>query len=362
LDEIAVTRLLTCGYETGDINEAGVTTTGVSGVVAAVNTTPTPRLSGSYCLKCTSAAVNAQAYKTLSFGTKTEVWLRFGFWAHPATSTTEGVIAGLLDSTSALQACLTFNPSDGLLRARQYGSVGSVAGTLLGTSSLTMSIDTWHLIECRHQITSATAGTTEVWLDGARVINFTGDNTQTGTAVNVAFVQLGVMVATSVAGLYWAFDDIAVNDTSGSINNGQIFDGRVALLKPTGAGSNTAQTRGGTDSGANWNQVDEFPPSMTDYVFSATAATRDTYALGDLPAGTWAVNCCEVLAYAQNSDAGAGSLGLTVKSGSTTNEGTAQSLTTTAQYFRQLYETDPATSAAWTTAAVNALEAGTTVR
>jgi hypothetical protein len=159
-----------------------------------------------------------------------------------------------------------------------------------------------------------------------------------------------------------AFDDLAVNDTAGTVNNGQIGDGRVVLLKPNGAGGNAGQSRGGSDSGANWSQVEELPPSMTDYVYSATAGTRDTYALEDIPAGSWSVNCAEVLAYAQNSDAGGGSLGLTVKSGATTNEGTAQSLTATAAYYRQLYEADPATSVAWTNAAVNALEAGTTVR
>jgi hypothetical protein len=162
--------------------------------------------------------------------------------------------------------------------------------------------------------------------------------------------------------MYAAFDDLAVNDTAGTLNNGQIRDGRVVLLVPTGAGSNTALTRGGTDSGANWSQVDELPPSMTDYVYSATAATRDTYALSDLPAGIASINVADVVALVQNSDAGAGSIGLTVKSGSTTNEGSALALGATAAFIHQQYETDPATSAAWTASAINALEAGVTVR
>jgi hypothetical protein len=353
-----VTRLLTTGYETGDINESGTSTIGSSGGQTVVSASPTPRLSGAYCLKCLGAATNGSSTKNFSFGgSKTEVWVRFGFWNHPNTTLTEVLFAQVLDSLAAVQACLTFTPSDGLLRARQ----GIVSGALLGTASLTMSIDQWHLIEWRHQMTSATVGATEVWLDGTRVINFSGDNTATST-INVANLMLGMVTNVTNTGFYDAFDDIAVNDTSGSINNGQIFDGRVVLLKPNGAGTNTNQTRGGTDSGANWSQVDELPPSLTDYVFSATAGTRDTYALEDVPSGTWAVNCCEVLAFAQNSDAGAGSLGLTVKSGATTNEGTAQALGITGQYLRQLYETDPATSTAWTVSGVNALEAGTTVR
>ncbi len=356
-----MTRLLTCGYETGDREELGTNTIGSSATMALVTTSPTPRLSGNYCLKCTGNTAAGHAFKTFSFGgNKTEVWSRFGLYIHAATFTSEVCFAVLNDSTATAQGCLTYTGSDSLIRAR-FSNQNS--GTLLGTSTLTMTQDAWHLIEWRHQMTSTTVGITEVWLDGTRVINFSGDNTNTAN-VNVASLALGMGTAYSVtvAAYYQAFDDIAVNDTAGTINNGQIYDGRVVLLKPNGAGSNTNQTRGGTDSGANWSQVDELPPSLTDYVYSATVGTRDTYALEDLPSGTWAVNCCEVLAYAQNSDTNPGSLGLTVKSGATTNEGSAQALAASAQYFRQLYETDPATSAAWATSAVNVLEAGTTVR
>jgi hypothetical protein len=108
------------------------------------------------------------------------------------------------------------------------------------------------------------------------------------------------------------------------------------------------------------------PLTFTDYVYSAVSdgTARDTYTLEDLslPAGTWTVNCVEAIAFAQNSDAGVGSIGLTIKSGATTTEGTATALGITGSFVRQLYELDPNTTAAWTTANVNALEAGTTVR
>lgn len=358
-----MTRLVTCGYETGDLAEIGTTVTGTNGTIAIVTATPAPR-SGTYCLKVstTASSLGATNQKITFAASKTDVWVRFGFYAHPLTSTQEFAFAGFQDSLAAPQTCLTYNVSDNLIRARQ--AIGT-SGTLLGTSSLTMSVDAWHLIEWRVQISSTTAGIIEVWLDGGRVINFSGDNTAGATQANVQSFLIGQtsgVAANTAAGVYYAFDDLAINDTAGATNSGQVYDGKIYLLKPNGAGSNTSQTRGGTDSGANWSQVDELPPSMTDYVYSATAATRDTYALENVPAGSWTVNCCEVLAYAQNSDAGAGSLGLTVKSGATTNEGGAQALGTAAQYFRQLYETDPATSAAWTVSAVNALEAGTTVR
>jgi hypothetical protein len=353
-----MTRLLTCGYETGDVAEAGSTTTGVSGTLSVVSATPAPR-AGTYCLKASATqAVTNNAYKTFVLAaSKTEVWVRWAIYINLGTNSANQVLAGMFDSGGAAQTCISWDASSSVLTARQ--GVG-LPGTSIGSGG-TLSPSAWHVLEWRIQITSTSAGTTEVWLDGTRVINVSGDNTATATA-NVQQIALGSIAVANTSNFYTAIDDIAINDTAGTTNNGRPGDGRVVLLVPNGAGSNTALTRGGTDSGANWSQVEELPPSMTDYVYSATAATRDTYALTDLVVTPSAINAVEVIALAQNSDAGAGSLGLTVKSGATTNEGSAQSLGTAAAYIRQLYETDPATSTAWTASGVNALEAGVTVR
>lgn len=354
-----MTRLLTCGWETNDINESGVSVTGAAATQTLVTTTPTPRSPSVYCLKMGSTSTvsnNASRTWTLA-SSKTEMWTRFAVIFH--LWTIEGVVATIYDSgggSAGIQGVVSWHPSDLLIRAYRGQN------TLLGTSTLQCSADTWHTVEIRWQITSGTVGIIEVWVDGTRFLNLTGiDNTNTGN-LNVQGFALGAANGVMLSGGYTGLDDIAVNDTVGTINNGQIGDGRIVLLKPNGAGSNTAFIRGGTDSGANWSQVDELPPSMTDYVTSATLGARDTYTLEDVPSGTWTVNACEVIALAQNADVGTGSLALTVKSGATTTEGTAQNLTTSAQYFRQLFETDPATSSLWTQAGVNALEAGATVR
>jgi hypothetical protein len=229
-----------------------------------------------------------------------------------------------------------------------------------------MPQESWHTVEVHWKATtttSSTDGIVEVWVDGTRYVNLTVDNTFTSN-LNIQRFELGISTNNPTSGTvsYEAYDDLAVNDSLGTINNGQIGDGRVVMLVPNGAGSNTVLTRGGTDTGANWSQCNEIPPSAAQYVQSTNPGDRDTYALQDLPAGTWAVNCVEELVMAQIDQSTGGSLGLTVKSGATTNEGSAQVLTTAAVYLRQLWETDPNTSAAWTNAAVNALEAGATVR
>lgn len=356
-----MTRLVTTGWETGDVAEAGVSSIGASTTHTVVSVTPTPR-AGSYCFKIATSAGSFSA-STKSFGlgaSKTEVWARFAFFSHPLTATNTFSIAQMLDSAASASSTLSLDCATGLLLLR----LGGASGAVLGTASAGLSIDAWHVIEWRTQITSITVGVSEVWLDGTRVINFSGDNVGSALA-NVQTMLLGVattIASSSANGQYFAYDDLAINDTAGSLNNGKPGDGRVVLLSPSAAGSSTALTRGGTDTGANWSQTSEVPSSMTQYVFSATAATRDLYTLGDLTVTPGSINTVDVLALAQNSDAGAGSIGLTVKSGATTNEGSAQALATTAQYYRQAYETDPATSAAWTASAVNALEAGVTVR
>jgi hypothetical protein len=342
-----MTRLVTTGWETGnpDENQTGAP----DATWTAVTSTPSPKAPSVYCLR---AGASATKWWTLA-AAKTDLYSRLRVYT-TSTQTIGGLIT-LYDSAAAQQVHLDWSPSDNFLRVYRGAGTTNLIG---GPSSLPMPTATWHLLEMRWQASSTTSGIVQVWLNGTLVINVSGvDNVATAN-VNVQRFEINGPSGTGVMFI----DDLAVNDTAGTINNGQIGDGSVVLLKPTGAGTNTAQTRGGTDSGSNWDQVNEVPVSMTDYVFSATAATRDTYALQDLPAGSWTVNTVEVVAYAQNSDAGAGSLGLTVKSGATTNEGTAQSLGTTAMFLRQQYELDPNTTAAWTNANVNALEAGTTVR
>jgi hypothetical protein len=286
----------------------------------------------------------------------TDVWVRLGVLMH-ANPNSENALVSFSDNAGSLQGRVTWTTSDSLLRA--YRSTVF----LLGTSALQMSADQWHTLEVRWQMTSLTVGTVEVWLDGAQTLNLVGvDNTQT-SALNIGNVLVGTGAAMLSGGPYYAFDDLAINDTNGTVNNGRPGDGRVVLLSPSGAGSSTQLLRGGTDSGANWSQVDDVPMSMTDFVYDATAGHRDLYTLQDVPsaASGWSVNTVEALAYAQTSDVGSMSVAPTLKTGATTAEGAAQALAISPQYFRQQYQTNPDTTAGWTVADLNALEAGVTV-
>jgi hypothetical protein len=353
-----MTRLVTCGFELNDMNESGVNIGSNTGSIASAS--PAPRSPGTYYLKWTLSSQTGYRQWTLP-AAKTELWIRWGIQEANLINSGAGGEYGILyclDSLNNSQFTVTCATNDHLLRVRS----GGAAGTVLGTGATPMPENVWHTVEVHWKTTttaSSADGVIEVWLDGTRQINLQAvDSTFTST-LNLLYLQFG-LTPNNYSNYY--LDDIAINDTLGTINNGQIGDGRVVLLKPNAAGTNAVQLRGGTDTGANFSQCNELPMSMAQYVYSATAGDRDTYNIADLPAGNWSVNSVDVIALAQNSDALAGSLGLTVKSGVTTNEGAAQALSTGASYYHQLYETDPNTSAAWTNAAVNALEVGTTVR
>lgn len=349
-----MTRLLTCGWETGDVNET-LSVPGSSAAQAVVNTSPAPRTPGQYCFKIGMAA-GSTGWRTWTLAAPVaDIWIRLAFLAHVGGETP---VIGLLDSAGNVTGLLSWSGGDNLLRVYR-GTTGNV---LLATSSVTYPPDQWHTIDLRWQITSATVGAVEVWVDDNRWLNLVGVDNTLGSSLYVYGVQLVGSTNFFGATTYLAFDDFAINDTNGLTNNSRIGDGRVVLLRPNGAGSSTDLSRGGTNTGANWSQTSETPPSMTQFAYDSVVGHRDLYALADLPAGSWTINTVEALLYGQASDPGAASLGPTIKSGATTAEGSPLLLPTSPIYMRTQWETNPDTTAGWTPTTVNALELGVTVR
>src|SRR5262252_7425320 len=114
-----MTRLVTCGYETGAVNELGVNG-GQAGGVSVVNATPTPRAGGNWCVKCTTASSNQYSYKTFGIPARSELWLRFGFYLHWVTySGTALVLMQATDAAASAQIDLEYQNADGLLRVRR---------------------------------------------------------------------------------------------------------------------------------------------------------------------------------------------------------------------------------------------------
>jgi len=96
----------------------------------------------------------------------------------------------------------------------------------------------------------------------------------------------------------------------------------------------------------------------TDYVLDATVGDFDLYDLSELPVTPFAIIGVVSKVYIRKSDAGTRQGQLLVKSGATQVAGVDTAVSSTYQYLHRVDAVDPNTGAAWTLAAISALQIG----
>ena len=213
---------------------------------------------------------------------------------------------------------------------------------------------TWNYIEMSGTVDSTT-GSAVVKINGTAVISFTG-NTKAGGTNNTID---GIALNGQHGGGNTYFDDLYICNSSGSTNNTFLGDCRAELLLPSGAGTSTQFTP--TGSSNNWQNVNDVPDSTSTYNSDATAGHRDTYAMGDLIAGTGTIFAVQQVMAAFKTGAGTASLKAAQLSGATVSYGATRSLGTSPAVYADMFETNPATSVAWTASDVNNIESGAEV-
>lgn len=255
------------------------------------------------------------------------------------------------DSGATLHIAVSINTSLGIDIKRGSTVVASSAAGVLTAL-------TWFYLEVHGKVAD-TGGFVNVRLNGGTtdVVSFSGDTKNAGTSTNIDAVRMSG--GSSLTNQITLLDDLYICNGLGTVNNGFLGDRRVQTLFPSGAGSTTGLTP--TGSATNWQNVDEAPPSATDYNSSPTTGTRDTYAMTDLEAGTSTVLGVRNCVAAHKSDAGAIGLKTATKSGATLSYGSTLTLGTAMTEFSEIQETNPATSAAWSASEVNAVEFGAEV-
>lgn len=236
--------------------------------------------------------------------------------------------------------------------------------TTLGTGTTSLLPNSWYLIQFKVVI-SDTVGEFVVKLDGVTEINLSSQDTRSdGATENVD--RIGCI---GFAGDAW-MDDVIINDGTGSVNNTYPDSLGIEALFPNAAGDNTGLTRGGSDSGSNYGQVDEIPANdATDYVYDSVIDDYDIY---NLPATQWSTVASVALALrAQKSDAGAANIAHMLKI-DTNADGSADELDTGADialstswtHHIKIYDRQPDNSGDtnWSASKVNALQVGAKVR
>jgi hypothetical protein len=207
----------------------------------------------------------------------------------------------------------------------------------------------WNFAELLVHRASGTSGSVEIKVNGVTVASETGVNTGTSGIDNI-YLQSGNGTADSSNLIQ--YDDLYVRDDLTALG-----PSRVDTLRPS---ADTAQKDWTPSTGSdNYAMVDDDSYDDTTYVSAATVGDKDLYDFGALAFDPETIHAVQALYTASKDDVTARTVRSTIVSGATTANGaTVAPGDTGFTVYTDIYETDPATSAAWDTAGVNALQAG----
>jgi hypothetical protein len=267
-------RLHSSGFEQNSVTagNADVYTAGGSPTISS-----TTVRSGSYALRISSlASATAQGvlYKWAASTNNGPFYFRAYLNVATLPSAENRIITLGAASGSIAGSTRAYITLDQNGQLRLYTASGP---TLIGSASSALSAG-WHRIEMKFDASpGAGASDLEAKIDGTV---FATSTTVTFPGAVFAYTVGGNLNAEAQTTGDWFFDDIAINDGNGSFQNTYPGDEKLIALYPNAAGDNTQWTRGGTDSGANWSQVDETTPNdATDYVADKTSGNIDDYNL-----------------------------------------------------------------------------------
>ena len=317
--------IMATGFEHGTTDIAPTTLIANSTVVSSASH------SGTYSLR--TGQLGSSGSWAYPIGNITTVYTTF--WQNMGNVLTGGTFY-LYGVTAPTAYVLGFQcPSSGVWRAVR-------GGTVVATASVVVPDSNWHHYKAYMYLANS-GGRLKLELDGVTILDFTGDtNAGSDTVINnVRFETFGNT---------YAYVDDLILDTA--TNWGDIrFNGltpssdvSVAWTPSTGA--------------TNYNLVDEVPYSDADYVETATDAIQDIYGLTDWTGTNKTPEMTVLWARALKTTVDTQQLKLIVKSGSTTDVGSAQEIFSTAGYIHRVDLTDPDTGTAWTDSGIDAMQVG----
>lgn len=141
-----------------------------------------------------------------------------GIALNPTLSGNSGVIFG---DAGTNQCAVGFNSSGKLVLW-----TGGLGGTQVAITSSAITANTWHYVEW--DITFASSGSYNIYLDGVSVLSGTGNMKSSSNSYANQVI---------LSGYTCNFDDMYVFDSTGSVNNAVRGDSRVETLFPTGDAS-----------------------------------------------------------------------------------------------------------------------------
>jgi hypothetical protein len=325
-----------CGFEWGTNSELDYCST-----TASYGVKPWAPRTGTYAFVCGLSYATGKLF----FSPAVETFIQVAFsgsgsigvgWLYPFLN---------LQGANGSSTALNIGFDAGMHYQVYFGS------TVKGTGTAVYSPGTTTLFEIHLKI-DASSGIIETRVDGLTDITFYGNTLYSPSTLDTVTLTYG-----SNATFY--FDDIIVNDTTGSINNSWPDGGQVLLLKPNAIGSSSQwnQVPAGL---THYTSVDEIPPSSADYVSSTTSGALELFGIEDTPGNTGQVLFVSIDSWLQRIPGSTTSLLYTALNypagGLYLNP--SRTVGTSFSLYHDTFNLNPKTSARWTVVDTNALEVG----
>ena len=194
-------------------------------------------------------------------------------------------------------------------------------------------------------------GRMEVYVDGIKQLDITGDTKNTA---NAYFTRVVIDQGTNILAQR---DDLFIMDATGATFNGHIAETRIVPLVVTGDGAASDWT---ASAGADWQCVDEIPPTDdTDYISSSTPGQISLFATGSIPAGVGAVLAVYAVYRGRKDDAAVRQIRNVVRTGGVNYNSATDTISSSyVNHTSTIYELNPNTGLAWTAGEANGAEIG----
>lgn len=226
----------------------------------------------------------------------------------------------------------------GRIRIENDKLTAYVGTSKVATGTITLSTSTTYLVEVQYKVDGA-SGIIKVYIDGVLDINYSGD-TQNGTLTTIKRLTID-------SDIY--LDNVIIDDAE------LPGDTEIGILAPSGAGTTTQWT---PSSGSNYACVDEIPVSDTDYNAVNTVDQIDTYATEDMSTDC-IIKCVQVQArMIKDGTPTPQNAAIAVRSGGTDYFSADKAVPSSYASLCNMWVNNPADSAAWEKADVNAMECG----
>lgn len=352
-------RLNSIGFELNNVSTANMEITNFSLGDSAISTTKFR--GGKYATRFlrTTDGASWNSYDFLGSDSDTEVYIRFYLNITTSYNTNEWLFA-FTSSANTIRAGLKLTTSDKLQLFN--------ATTQVGSDSATLSKNTWYRVEMYYNSNNGVGS--DVITARIDEVDFATSSTQTLDTVNR--IRLGNFNGTGRTFEFYV-DDVAINNSTGSIQNSWLGSGRIIHLKPTAAGDANAWLVGpNTDTFADIDE--ENPNDLTDYLATSGANGDAAYFNIEDMTGLDAngvVNCVQVGArFRQNNTDAAWRIAFGIKATSggtietsanivaTTTTWNTNAIATPRNYPLTLYDLPGASTTAWTKSTLDTTQIG----